>query len=92
MGWRGSRRSFFKRVVVAMQRRRSLALASAHLQDAVHDGDVPVFDFEYHNLSHPNRVVLVVQEQYVASLKRRLHRAAEHHHHGALALGHEHEP
>jgi hypothetical protein len=52
----------------------------------------PVFDLEHHHFADADGVVLVVQKQNVAALKRGLHGPGEHHHHGRLALGDEHEP
>ena len=38
-----------------------------------------VLDLEDDDLAHPDRVRLIIEEQDVAALKRRLHAAAEHH-------------
>ena len=40
---------------------------------------VAVLDLEDDDLAHPDRVRLIVEEQDVAALKRRLHAARQHH-------------
>ena len=45
-----------------------------------------VLDLEDDDLAHPDRVRLIVEEQDVAALERRLHTAAEHHDDRRLAL------
>ena len=50
-----------------------------------------VLDLEDDDLADPDRVRLIVEEQDVAALKRRLHAAAEHDYHGRFALRQEHQ-
>ena len=45
-----------------------------------------VLDLEDDDLAHPDRVRLIVEEQDVAALKRRLHAARQHHDDRRLAL------
>ena len=51
-----------------------------------------VLNLEDDDLAHPDRVRLIVEEQDVAALKRRLHAAAQHHDDRRLALSQKHEP
>ena len=51
-----------------------------HLDDPVHDGDVPAIDVEDHNLPCAERLSSHVQEQDVPPVECWLHAATEHHH------------
>ena len=50
-----------------------------------------VLNLEDDDLAHPDRVRLVVEEQDVAALERRLHAARENHDDRRLALRQEHQ-
>ena len=50
-----------------------------------------VLNLEDDDLAHPDRIGLVVEEQDVAALKRRLHAAAKYDYYGRLALRQEHQ-
>ena len=50
-----------------------------------------VLDLEDDDLPDADRVRLIIEEQDVAALKRRLHAAAQHDYHWRFALRQEHE-
>ena len=50
-----------------------------------------VLNLEDDDLAHPDRVRLIIEEQDVAALKRRLHAAAQHHDDRRLAFREEHQ-
>ena len=59
--------------------------ANQHIFEAsVHDGYASVLDLEDHYVTGADGVVLVVQEQDVASLEGGLHGLRQHHNHGRL--------
>ena len=51
-----------------------------------------VLDLEDDDLPDADRVRLIIEEQDVAALKRRLHAPRQHDHYGRLALRQKHEP
>ena len=59
---------------------------SGYAEVLISTRSLAVLNLEDDDLAHPDRVRLIIEEQDVAALKRRLHAARQHHDDGRFAF------